>query len=188
MRKGFIGLVVVMVSMALLSLAAPKAEADNPVNFNVTVNVVHTLSVSYEVADVTDYATLDANIGGAAVETAGGITITNDGSGANETYSLSLANPGGWTASDTAAGADTYVLNAAFDSTDGPTAWNVANHTLTTSPVASGDTGGKFAGDDQTGLNVPYDATRELWFQLIPPTSTTQTGTKSITITITAGL
>jgi len=181
MKKGFIGLVVVMVSMALLGLATPKAEAGNPVNFNVTVNVIHTLSVSYDPADVTAYATLGANIGGAAGQTTGGITITNDGSGLNETYALNLANPSGWTAS-TAAGVDTYVLNAAFDA-DGTITWLAANHALTTSPVASSAT--KFAGD-QTGLSVAYGAGRELWFQLVPPTSTAQTGTKSITITITA--
>lgn len=185
MRKGLIGLVVLVVSMALLSLAAPKAEADNPVNFNVTVNVVHTLSVSYDSDDVTAYASLDANIGGAAVETTGGITITNNGSGVAETYSLNLTEPSGWTSSTTVAGADIYVLNAAFDSDGTGISWLAANHALTTSSVASDAT--KFAGD-QTGLSVPYNATRELWFQLTPPTSTTQTGTKSIQITITAGL
>ena len=182
MKKGFIGLLIVMISMALLSLAAPKAEADNPVDFNVTVNVLHTLSVEYDSADVTAYATLDANIGGAAVETTSGITITNNGSGVNETYSLNLTNPSGWTASDTA-GTETYVLNAAFDG-DGTISWLAANHALTTSPVASSGT--QFAGDDQTGLAVPYDEERELWFEFTPPTTTTLTGSQSITITITA--
>lgn len=184
MRKGFIGLVVVVISMALLSLAVPKAEAANPVSFDITVTVVHTLSVEYDSGDVTTYASLNANIGGATVETTGGITITNNGSGLNETYSLNLTEPSGWTSSTTAAGVDTYVLNAAFDADGTGITWLAANHALTTSPVASDAT--KFAGD-QTGLSVLYNAERELWFQLVPPTSTTQTGTKSISITITAG-
>lgn len=185
MRKGFIGLVVVMVSMALLSLAAPKAEADNPVSFDITVNVVHTLSIEYDPADVTAYATLVATIGVTAVQTSGGITMINNGSGVAETYSLNLTEPSGWTSSTTVAGPETYVLNAAFDANGTGISWLAANHALTTSPVASSGT--KFAGADQTGLNVPFDAMRDLWFQLVLPTSTTETATQIIPITITAG-
>lgn len=184
MRKGFIGLVVVVISMALLSLAAPKAEAGISESFDITVNVLYTLSVEYDSADVTANANLgDVTPGGSAVASAGGITITNNGSGLNEIYSLNLANPSGWTAS-TAAGVDTYVLNAAFDA-DGTITWSAANHALSTSPVAS--TATKFAGD-QTGVAVPYDAERELWFEFTPPTKSTLTGSQDISITITAGL
>jgi len=184
MRKRLIGLVVLVVSMALLSLPTPKAEAGETASFNITVNVLYTLSVSYNSTDVADYADLgDVTPGGSAVASTGGIRITNDGSGLNETYSLNLTNPSGWTAS-TAAGADTYVLNAAFDP-DGTITWSATNHALTTLPVPSTDT--KFAGD-QTGVAVPYNAERKLWFQFTPPTRSTLTGTKNISITITAGL
>lgn len=180
MKKTLLGLLALMMVGGLVSLA----QAANPVNFNVTVNVVHTLSVSYNSADVTSYADLGiVNPDGSAVASIGGIRITNNGTGLAETYALNLTNPTDWTASTTA-GADTYVLNAAFDSTGGPSPWDPAKHALTTSLVASSVT--QFAGDDQTGLNVPWNEVRDLWFEFTPPTMTTLTGVQSIAITITA--
>ena len=103
---------------------------------------------------------------GSTTVSSSGVTVTNTGSGIDETYSLSLTDPSGWTASQTAAGSETYVLNAAFDS-DGSLTWSTANHALSTTPTAC--TATKFAGD-QDGVGVAKDATRTLWFQFLAPT------------------
>jgi len=120
---------------------------------------------------------------GGTVASPTGVTITNTGSGINETFQISVANPSGWTASQTAAGVDTYVLNAAFDSDGAGITWNPANHALSTTAVSSSAT--KFAGD-ATGVAVPYNAARKLWFQFKAPTQSSVTTQQSITLTVTA--
>lgn len=111
------------------------------------------------------------------------LIVTNNGSGANQTYSLGVINPVGWNISQTAPGANTYVLSAAFDADGSGINWSNAEHALSTTAVACSST--KFAGD-QTGASVPYNQTRKLWFQFKAPTSTTVSGEQKITITITA--
>jgi hypothetical protein len=122
---------------------------------------------------------------GGTVVSGAGVTVTNDGSGIAETYSLSLANPAGWTASQTAPGSETYVLNAAFSSVVAGITWNVTNQALSTSAVAS--TAIKFAGD-QTGVSVPYGApgVRKLWFQFKAPTATSINTQQAIAVMVTA--
>jgi hypothetical protein len=96
---------------------------------------------------------------------------------------VSLTNPAGWTASQTAAGVEIYVLNAAFDADGTGITWNNANHALSTTPVPCSAT--KFAAD-QTGVSVAYNATRKLWFQFKAPTATTIGTEQGIVVTITA--
>lgn len=157
-----------------------KAEAG--LSDTVAVKVTVTPSISVSITE--DTLALGSVAAGATKVSATAVTVTNNGSGVSEIYSLSLTNPGSWTASQTAPGVETYVLNAAFSSAVGGITWDEANHALSTTAVAS--SGSKFAGD-QTGINVPYNATRKLWFQFKAPTATTVSTEQDIVVTVTAG-
>lgn len=146
-----------------------------------TVKVRITPAISVNITE-TELSLGDVAAGGTKVSAAA-VTVTNNGSGANETYSLSLSNPSGWTASQTAAGVETYILNAAFDADGAGISWNNTNHALSTTAVPCSAT--KFAGD-QTGAVVPYNAARKLWFQFKAPTATSVSTEQGIVVTITA--
>jgi len=148
-----------------------------------TVAVKVTVTPSISVSVTEDALTLESVAAGSATVSASAVTITNNGSGVDETYSLSLSNPSGWTASQTAPGVETYVLNAAFSNVVGGIIWSETNHALFTSAVVC--SASKFAGD-QTGVGVPYNATRKLWFQFKAPTATTVGIEQDIVVTVTA--
>lgn len=172
---------IILVSTMLIpfSLWAPKAEAAPTDTVAVRVTVTASISVNITETELL----LGSVAAGSTTVSAAGVTVTNNGSGINETYSLSLTNPSGWTASQTAPGAETYVLNSAFDADGTGITWLETNHALSTTPVACSAT--KFAAD-QTGLNVPYNSARKLWFQFKAPTSTSVGTQQSITVTVTA--
>jgi hypothetical protein len=112
-----------------------------------------------------------------------GSTVTNDGN-VTETYSLSLTNPGGWTAKQAAPGIEEYALNAEFNSAAPATgSFSYANHALSTISIAASAT--KFAGD-QSGLSVPALGTRSLWFRFDAPSSTAVTTQQNVSVTVTA--
>lgn len=181
MTKIFLRLLVtVLLSTMLTCYVIPKAEAAPTDSLAVKVTVTPSISVS-----ITEGTLMLGSVaaGGTKVS-ATAVTVTNDGSGVNETYSLSLANPAGtWTASQDAPGVEVYVLNAAFSDNVSGITWNVTNHALSTSAVVCSAT--KFAGD-QTGISVPYNATRKLWFQFKAPTATTVSAEQDIVVTVTA--
>lgn len=173
-------LFVVSFIIGLFAFSTCIAEAAQSDTLLVKVRITPSISVSITESEL---VLGDVSAGAIKLSTAG-VTVANDGSGVAETYSLSLGNPSGWTASQTAAGVDTYVLNAAFSSgVAGGITWNNAEHALSTTPVASSAT--KFAGD-QTGVSVPYNAVRKLWFQFKAPTATPIGTEQSITVTVTA--
>ena len=148
-----------------------------------TLAVKVTIAPSISVNITEDTLSFGSVAAGSTTVSSAGATVTNNGSGVNETYSLSVTDPSGWTASQTAAGAETYVLNTAFSNLASGVTWGEANHALSTSPVVS--TATKFAGD-QTGVAVPYNAARKLWFQFKAPTATNVGTEQSIVITVTA--
>jgi len=137
--------------------------------------------ISVSIAE--DALSLGSVAAGSTTISQSAVNVINNSDGVNETYSLSVTNPSGWTASQSAAGAETYVLDAVFDADGTGITWSEANQALSTTAVASSAT--KFAGD-QAGVNVPYNATRKLWFQFKAPTSTTVNTEQSIVVTITA--
>ncbi len=167
-----------LVAMLVCSLISQAEAASSD---TVAVQVTVTPSISVSITEGT--LSLGSIAAGQTTLSATGVTVTNDGSGVNETYSLSLADPSGWTASQTAAGVETYVLNAAFDVDGTGISWSNANHALSTGVTPC--TASKFAGD-QTGLGVLYNTTRKLWFQFMAPTATTVNIEQSIVITVTA--
>lgn len=169
----------VLICSALLCncpISAQAAESDT-----IVVKVTVTPSLSVNITE--DNIQLGSITAGSTKVSAAGITVTNNGSGANETYSLSLTNPAGWTASQSAAAAETYLLSAAFDADGTGITWNQGNHALSIAPVVC--TASKFSAD-QTGVNVPYNEARKLWLQFKAPTSTTVKTEQNIVITVTA--
>ena len=178
MEKLFMKRMIVMGMLGLFGLVSSASAAQTD-----SIAVKVTIAPSISVSITEDSLALGSLAAGAVKVSASPVTVTNDGSGVNETYSLSLANPSGWTASQTAAGVETYVLSAAFSNAVSGTSWDVANHALSTTPVAC--SASKFAGD-QTGVGVPYSGARKLWFQFKAPTSTTIGTEQSITVIVTA--
>ena len=178
MSKKLLKLSMVLVVALLICYCLPKAEAAQ--SGSVAVKVTVTPSISVNIAE-TNLSFGSVAAGSTSVST-GAVTVTNDGSGVNETYSLSLGDPAGWTASQIAAGVETYILNAAFSSVASGISWDVTKHALSTTPVACIAT--KFNGD-QTGVSVPYNGIRNLWFQFKAPTATAVTTEQNIAVTIT---
>ncbi len=168
------------IALGTVFLAGAKSEvwAANPATISVTVTIQN-LSVS-----ATGPIALGTVVAGSETVSGSASTVTNDGN-VTETYSISLTNPGTWTAVQAApASAEQYALSAQFNS-GAPTAasFTYANHALSTSSVASSGT--KFAGN-QTGLSVTATSARSLWFRFNAPTSTAVTTQQTITVTVTA--
>jgi hypothetical protein len=167
------GTICVLAVAAMTSVAF----AANPATINVTVTIQNlSVSASGPIA----FGTVVAASTTVSTDSS---HVVNDGN-VTETYSLSLANPGGWTAVQAAAGAEEYCLSAQFNSAK-PAAgtFAYANHALSTTPVASSGT--KFAGD-QTGLSVLANGVRALWFKFEAPSSTSVTTQQTIVVTLTA--
>lgn len=167
---------VVIVASFFLMAQAQAASSDS-----VAVKVTISPSISVNITE--ENLSLGSVVAGAIKVSTSAVTVTNNGSGITETYSLSLTNPAGWTASQAATAAETYVLNAAFDADGSAITWSEANHALST--IATPCSVTKFAGD-QTGLSVPYNAVRKLWFQFKAPIATSVGTEQNIVINITA--
>ena len=173
-------LLMVIAAVMMVVLLSTTAFAGNSATINVTVSIAAQASISVTGGPV-DFGTM--SIGASSVSTAP-VVVKNNGSGGNETYSISLIDPSGWTSVVTAPGAEQYRLSCAFDA-DGSLTWNPTNNALTTTTQAS--TATKFAGDE-TGLHVPYNADRHLYFKMETPSSTTSTTGKTIQVVIVAAV
>lgn len=154
------------------------AHAANPATISVTVTIQNlSVSATGPIAFGTVVASSETVSGAAS-------TVTNDGN-VTETYSLSLTDPGTWTAVQAAPSlAEEYALLAQFNSS-APAAgsFTYADHALSTSSVACSAT--QFAGDE-TGVSVAALGTRSLWLRFNAPTSTAVTAEQTITVTVTA--
>lgn len=148
---------------------------------DVSVETTPVLSVSVS-PDFWNMGAIEIN--SATTNSADKITVINDGA-SNATYSLSLVNPQGWTASQSEAGPEIYILNAAFSEGIEDVNWSEANHALSTVPVRSTST--KFAGN-QTGVNVAPSEEGTLWLQFKAPTATSITTEQDIEVIISAEL
>lgn len=147
--------------------------------FEVQVSIAAAASISLSGGPI-NFGTMSVNTSSVSTNA---VTIKNNGTGSNQTYSLSITNPTGWTAvTDTAPGFNQYRMFAAFDG-DGTIEWNNANHSVSTSPTAASAT--KFKGD-QTGTGVSWDQERKLYVKLETPQATNSQGVKAIPVTVTA--
>lgn len=177
MRKNLWKLVALLSFTAMMGTVG-AAQAANPATISVTVTI-QALSVS--ATGPIAYGTVTAS---SSTVSGSSSTVTNDGN-VTETFSLSLTNPGTWTAVQAAPAApEQYALLAEFN-TVAPTSasFTFASHALSTVSTASSAT--QFAGN-QTGLSLPATTTRNLWFRFDAPTSTAVTTQQTITVTLTA--
>jgi hypothetical protein len=164
-------------SLILLAFAISTAEAANPATITVTVTIQNlSVSASGPIA----FGTVTAGSNTVATDSS---RVTNNGN-VPETYSLSLTNPPGWTATWSAAGPEQYCLCAMFNSTH-PVEGDFShpNDALRTVPDACTVT--RFAGN-QTGVSVAAGATRNLWLHFEAPSSTIVTTQQTIVVTVTA--
>lgn len=154
-----------------------RADAANPATITVTVTIQN---LSVAASGPIAFGTVSA---GSQTVSTGASTVTNDGN-SPETFWLSLTDPAGWLAVQSAPGAEEYALLAKFNSA-APAAgsFTYVDHALST--VSTASSGTKFAGDE-TGLSVAAAATRSLWFRFNAPASTVVTAQQSITVVVTA--
>jgi len=151
-------LLALTVAVFLMTVAITGVQAAQSGNITITVSVVPTLSVELSGSSIA----LGAVAVGSTTES-GVITVKNNGSGAAEKFTLSLAYDGPWT-SGTSAGDETFALKAAF----GTDSWSAVDAAVSDS--------------------VAYNQTEELKFQFKAPTSTTVTSQQAFTATVTAQL
>jgi len=177
----FLGIFIAIAIATLIATPSLMAADTDAESFNVTVSIAEDAGISISGGSI-DFGQMSV---GSEATSDSPVTVTNDGSGSNQTYSLNLTNPSGWTAVTAEPAIDQYRLQAAFDA-DGTLTWTPANHALTTAAVTS--TGTKFAGSEtaDTGAGVVYAATRKLWLRLKTPSKTASTSEKTIAVTITA--
>ena len=177
MRKGFQRYLLTGLTAAICLVLPITAHAAPTANINVTVTIQN--------LSVTATGPIAFGVVTASSQTVSTLssTVTNDGN-VNETYSLSLTDPAGWSAVTAAPGAEEYALLAIFNGAQ-PVAgdFNYANHAMTTLPVSCSAT--QFAGT-QTGLSLAPTTVTTLWFRFDAPTSTTVTTQQTIVVTLTA--
>jgi hypothetical protein len=170
------------VLLAVLCLSVLNTVKADPLNVTVTRNI---LTVDVTATSPIAFGTLTAP---STTVSASASTVTNAG---NETvtYSLSLANPAGWTAVQAAPGAGQYCLSAMF-STAQPSAgsFSYVNHALATGAPGPACSATQFGNGTagESGLSVPASEVRSLWFRFESPASTTVSGEQTIAVTVTA--
>ena len=167
-------------AMAILAFALvmPANQVLAAQSDTVTITVTISQTIGVEITESAyDFGTLSS--GATAVSTSW-LTVTNTGTGINETYSLSCSDTADWTCGSSP-GNEIFVLSAKFNSIS-PASFG-ANDILSTTPVAADGT--LFAGDE-TGADVPHTEVRHLWLQLQTPTTTASSAQQSTVLTITA--
>jgi len=163
-----------------LVIAAPsKALAANSQTFNVTISIAASADITVVQGGPIDFGVKGA---GSSAVASSAVIIKNTGSGSNQTYSLNLLNPSGWTAVNTVPGFDQYRLSASFDNAGTGIVWG-DNDVLTTASVPASAT--QFAGN-QTGLAVPYNAERKIWLKIEAPSGTSSPSQKNIQVVLSA--
>lgn len=182
MKKTLIGLLaLVMVSgFVALGQAAPSA------NVTVSVTITTALDITVDSGGTINFGSMDP--GDAESVNATPTVIRNSGSGANQTYTMYVTSPGGWSIADTVAH-NTYLLEAAvndaepasgdFDTLDNLLAEGAGSTKTCSAAVHSID-------GDPNGANVPYNETRSIYFNFQPPSTSSLTGVQNITVTIAA--
>jgi hypothetical protein len=145
-------------------------------NITVTVGVGLSVDITGDPYDFGPMATSDTSVSSRA------ITVTNDSGGRTEDYQIKGANTAAWTLSDTVS-PDNFVLYALMNSVRPVGGDFGASDDLTTSDQNMGN--GAFTGDTD-GDDVANAATRNLWFRLDTPSSTSSQAEQTITVTITA--
>lgn len=181
-------LITITVLAGLFLLPAYIAQAALSDSLTVRVKIAPSISVNITETELPIGDVAAGIAAGSVTPSATGVTVTNNGSGVAETYSLSLTDPAlKWKAVITDAArtaeAEKYILNTAFATGKDKVTWDDAKHALSTIPTPC--TATKFAGD-QNGVAVPYNTPKTLWFQFKAPIATEVGTEQGITVTVTA--
>lgn len=147
--------------------------------FNVKVSILSVANIAVAGGPI-DFGTLQV---ATSSNSTNAVIVTNDGSGCNETYSISLVDPTNWTAVTTAPDINKYRLYAAFDSDGNDITWDPAKHAISAAPKTATST--VLAGD-QTGTGVPYNEARKVYLKLETPTKSTTKDQQNIQVIVTA--
>ncbi|MBL7157326.1 MAG: hypothetical protein ISS92_04075 [Candidatus Omnitrophica bacterium] len=155
MRKilSIVAIVALVFSNAVSGFSAPSGVA------HVLVTIDKTVSISISGSPV-DFGRM--GVGVTAVSSSA-IVITNDGSGADETLTLSVTDPAGWT--------------------HGVPAENVYRMRFQFSVDGTGETWQSASAVSQL---IAYDESKSLWIKLETPTATNVTTQQTTQVTITA--
>jgi len=148
-----IAIAALILSTATFGYSAPSGVV------NVTVTIEKTLSIDITGGPI-DLGTL--GVGETAVS-ASAINIANDGSGAEETLTLSVSDPAGWTQGTP--GVETYRISFQFSADGQGATWLDAG---------------------SVSESLSYNETKNLWIQLETPTATSVVTQQTIPVTITA--
>lgn len=153
----------IIVAAIFVFSAAAIGYADTTADVDILVTIQKTISIEVGGGPI-DFGSVGID---QTVVSSGSITIRNNGSGADETITLSVASPSGWTLVPlgTTPRVEQYALGFQF-SVDGlgPT-W-----------------------DDPGVVSkvIPYDVTENLWVKFESPTVTNKTVQQTIQLTINA--
>ena len=190
MRKAMMLMIVVAASGISFLIPSPSAAATSS-DITVTVTITH---LSVAVAD----AAVSLGLVDTSSETVSSPAeiITNDGNVA-ETYTLQLTTTDVMTVgeTETAAGADTSVLQALFTGSGGTApisgdfgadAGTDDDVVKSTVPQSASATVYGFSTGTGTGASVPAAGVRDLYFKYSAPTSVTSGAQEDLVVTLTA--
>lgn len=148
---------VFVYSMAAIGYAAPTADVD------ILVTIQKTISIEVGGGPI-DFGSVGVD---QTVVSSSPITMRNSGSGADETITLSVTSPTGWTlvAPGTTPRVEQYALSFQFSPDGLGPVWDAPG---TVSKV------------------IPYNVTENLWVKFESPTVTNKTAQQTIQLTINA--
>jgi len=182
MKKTLIGLL----ALVMLGGMVPLAQAAPSVGVTVRVTITSALDITLVSGALIDFGTRDPGAEASVATTS--TVIRNTGSGINETYKMYATSPSGWTAGATPAH-NTYVLKAAFHGSQ-PAAGAFDTNTNTLGEGSGNELTASATvltiDATQTGLSVPYNAERTIWYKFQPPATSSLSGAQDVTVTITA--
>lgn len=152
----------IMLAASIVFLIAAGGYADTSGVVNVTVTIQQSISVEITGGPI-DFGSM--GVGEAAVSL-GSISVLNNGSGIDETITVSFTDPAGWTHG--VPGENIYRLSFQFSASQPP----------------ADDANWRDAG--LVSEEIAYNAAKTLWIKLETPTATGITSQQTIPVTITA--
>ena len=170
-----------LVAIAAIGLGSiARLEAANPATLNLKVTVAPSLSIAVGTATYS-FGSLAVN---QTMLSTGAIPVTNDSAGRTEDLQITGANSANWSISNSTNGVDTFYLRALLNTT-APTQANFTAAFSTLSATIANMSAANYGGD-QNGNDVASGASKNLWFMLGTPTTTSSTSEQSISVTLTA--
>ena len=182
MKKTLIGLLVLMMVSGFVALG--HAAPDNPVSVTVRVTITSALEITVVSGELIDFGSMAPGVSAVVDEIP--TVIKNTGSGVTQTYKMIADSPVDGLTAGAAPDHNVYVLQAAFHDIEPAAGVFGSEDTLVedTEITASGTV--LSIDGSETGLSVPYNESRSIWYKFTPPSSSSVTTQQDITVTITA--